>query len=106
MEAKTAQKEPKSGGTRAKGARQNKPRVTTAIVLRPYTLTIYQRVAALRSAQGTTEESEAGVIRPYSVSALIREALEAQLPGLVAELTKAGIKVSEEPSQAEVKAGR
>lgn len=68
-------------------------RVTTAIVLRPHTLAVYQRVAGLRGAQGRTEQSEAGFERPYSVSALIREKLEAALPTLEAELRKAGIKV-------------
>jgi hypothetical protein len=76
-------------------------RVTTAIVLRPYTLEVYQRVAALRGAQGQTDQSEAGVERPYSVSALIREALEAQLPELEAELKKVGIKVTEQPGPSE-----
>lgn len=66
-------------------------RVTTAIVVRQHTLSVYQRVAALRGAQGRTEKSEAGSERPYSVSALIREALEARLPELEAELRRAGI---------------
>lgn len=68
-------------------------RVTTAIVLRPHTLAVYQRVAGLRGAQGRTEQSEAGYERPYSVSALIREKLEAALPALETELKKAGIKL-------------
>ena len=61
--------------------------------MRTRTLAVYQRVAALRGAQGRTEDSEAGVVRPYSVSALIREQLKGALPGLKAELTKAGLKV-------------
>ena len=68
-------------------------RVTTAIVLRSRTLTIIQRVAAMRSSQGQTEASEAGIERPYSVSALLREIVEAQLPSLEKELKKAGIVV-------------
>ena len=70
-------------------------RVTTAVVVRPRTLAIYQRVSALRSAQGRIELSEAGAGRPYSVSALIREALEAHIPEMEAELRKAGIELPE-----------
>lgn len=68
-------------------------RVTTAMVLRSRTLTIIQRVSAMRGSMGQTEASEAGVERPYSVSALLREIIEAQLPALEAELKKAGIVV-------------
>lgn len=66
-------------------------RVSTGIVLRPHTLEVIQRVSALRGAQGRTELSEAGIRRPYSVSALIREKLEAALPDMHAELQRAGI---------------
>lgn len=68
-------------------------RVTTAIVLRSRTLTIIQRVAAMRGSMGQTEASEAGIERPYSVSALLREIVEAQLPAMEKELKKAGIVV-------------
>lgn len=82
---KTApKKEPSASGSR---------RVTTAVVLRQRSLVVFQRVAALRSSQGQTELSEAGVPRPYSVSALIREILEAQLHPLEMELAKAGLAV-------------
>lgn len=68
-----------------------KTRVTTAIVLRERTLSVLQRVAALRGSQGMTEASERGFQRPYSVSALMREILEEAQPALEKELKKAGI---------------
>lgn len=71
-------------------------RVTTAIVLKPHTLAVYQRVAALRGATGRTEQTEAGIERPYSVSALIREKLEAAMVELEAELTASGIEIPED----------
>lgn len=85
---KTApKKEPSASGSK---------RVTTAVVLRQRSLLVFQRVAAVRGSQGQTELSEAGVPRPYSVSALIREILEAQLPAMERELAKAGIEVPQE----------
>lgn len=76
-------------------------RMTTAIVIRPYTLEVYQRVAGLRGAQGASEDSDAGIRRPYSVSALIREVLEAKLPDLEAELKRGGINLASAPSEKE-----
>lgn len=83
--------EPKKGPS-ASGSK----RVTTAVVLRQRSLLVFQRVAAIRGSQGQTELSEAGVPRPYSVSALIREILEAQLGPMERELAKAGIVVPQE----------
>lgn len=70
-------------------------RVSTSMVLRPHTLAVYQRVVGLRAATGRTELTDAGFERPYSVSALMREHLEAGLPELEAELKKAGIPIPE-----------
>ena len=84
---------PKPARTRTKRQETatGKQRITTAVVLRERTLSVLQRVAALRSSQGITEASERGFQRPYSVSALIREILEEAQPALERELKKAGI---------------
>lgn len=75
----------------AKAAAVASKRLTTAIVLAPWQLELFRRVAALRAARGAANESSQGVLRPYSVSALIRDLLEKQLPKLQEELRKAGI---------------
>lgn len=77
--------------TKRQGSTTGRTRVTTAIVLRERTLSVFQRVAALRGSQGLTEASERGFQRPYSVSALMREILEEAQPALERELKKAGI---------------
>ena len=84
--------------TKKEEAASGSKRVTTAVVVRQRTLHVLQRAAALRSSQGQTEQSEAGVERPYSVSALVREIIEAQLVSLERELKKAGIVIPDEES--------
>jgi hypothetical protein len=76
---------------RARSSKAAEKRMTTAIVLAPWQLELFRRVAALRAARGVANESTRGVLRPYSVSALIRDLLEKQLPKLQEELKRAGI---------------
>jgi hypothetical protein len=71
-------------------------RVTTAIVVHPIVHEFYKRMAGLRAIKGQQAPSDAGVLRPYSVSALIREALIAHIPGYHRELLANGIDVAKE----------
>jgi hypothetical protein len=71
-------------------------RVTTAIVVHPIVHEFYKRMAGLRAIKGQQAPSDAGVLRPYSVSALIREALIAHIPGYHQELLANGIDVAKE----------
>jgi hypothetical protein len=71
-------------------------RVTTAIVVHSIVHEFYKRMAGLRAIKGQQAPSDAGVLRPYSVSALIREALIAHIPGYHQELLANGIDVAKE----------
>lgn len=66
-------------------------KMTSAVVLPRWQVELFQRVAALRAARGEFSRSEGGVVRPYSVSALIRDLLETHLTELSDELRAVGI---------------